>query len=661
MASENTESTNKDNELNELINLLENENDDDLEELINIIKEDDKNNSAYESLNEIEENSNNEVEELINLLNSSEDDIINIDLTPTNDISSYSTSSNGNSDEENKIPAPDTLNTASDSDFEDINTTNNTEKDKKNFLIYSIIGFLSILIIMTILFFTITIKKINSNNLKEAIKKDEIIAKYVPEEENILYLDLSNKIDDTFVILEKVEFDQLYTTFNIKSTINPNNYNIKLTDEKDTLYPMDKNFININKDEIKLRFAPIEKKVAEIIMSFENIKTGEKILFKFDNNFKIVGKPVKYINDKIENKLEDFQIDITSGTFSSSNTSINYAIINNSNKKYKIRQGFLDDTDYITLTENDVEIERIKSIPYVFPINENIDLGRIDFDNVSSVNDNLVLTFDKLYKEYKVDKTLSLQQIKDAKQNGGVNLKVDKYNIFIEGIPRFDDTFVLVFSGKDTTISNENNQPKYNFAEILLDAELILETSSGTEIILEPKKAKSANYGTDTIFKLEKSHLSYLNNLTNNNIKVKIKSLLIKTEPVYISVNLSRTMNRKIISDIMMEKNISNSFESRLNYKYKKSSLSSITGFKDSVLNNERLKEDYTPVNNVKSPKYSINIISKMLINDKLYALVQEVSDYQLNNKNITSYTNHKIEASYIDENWIITSDEIIH
>ncbi len=282
----------------------------------------------------------------------------------------------------------------------------------------------------------------------------------------------------------------------------------------------------------------------------------------------------------------------------------------------------------------------------------------MDFERVHNYNSNLILSFNNLYKKYNINKTINLGQINNIEKDGGIEFDFDKYKLFIEGMPNFDDIFVLVFHAEDTTISTENRAEDFNRVEVLLNAEIALTTSSGMELILKPTDVKSSSRGTDMIFKVSQFEKNILSGLEPAYVKINIDSALIKTDDISIPINLSRAMDRQLVLDKMMNSQIKEAFISRLDYKYY--SKNNIKGFDTSVLENTAIMQEYKIEEARLNPTYDAIILSEKLEDDKVYALVQEIEKYTLNGKQYTSYKTHKITAIYKEDKWIIIEDDII-
>ncbi len=637
-----------------------------------------------------DENKKQELEDIINLLNSSEDEIINIENNAEvfeglsqdeldilmkedenisiddietdfiNDISVYDNKNNvddeeiiqklNNIAEDEALIEENSIQEISEEDFRKF--IQSSKKEKSNILIVGSIIFLISLILFTSIFFIVAIKRANNIITQNEIEKDNLISKYTPSDKNTIYFDMAQSIDSEILILEKMKIGKLNTAFYFKNKIDPIKYKIFLTDSNEKLYAMDLNFNQdgYNEEYSILRFDPINTSVKNLILVFESISTNEKVEFNLDFNTKLENEKIKYINSKITNDFGDFTVNINYAVFSDTSTRFDYTIEPKEQINYSIQQGALNEENYIKLKEGDIHIEPLSNKPVSTNI-ENKVIGRIDFKNIQDFNNNIILEFDSIYKKYIVNKNLSLDSI----NNGNISYNFDKYKVFLEGIHKFDNKYVLVLHAEDTTLSTENRPEDYNRAEVKLDLELIATNSNGTEIIISPTEIRSATYGTDIIFELDNNQMSTLNMIASNDIKINIKSALIKQKSVVLPINLSRSMEREIISHKIMEEQISNAFVSRIQNINSKN----IEGFSSEVLNDEKLINEYSLLSNGKKQS-SISIISKNLDGEYLEAIVQESIQMKEEDNTIVSYRTHKIKANNKENQWIIYYDEII-
>ncbi|WP_317366803.1 hypothetical protein [uncultured Tyzzerella sp.] len=650
-----------------------------------------------------EENSNKasdeELEDLISLLNSPEEDLINvenntdtfeglsqeeldilmkqdddidlddIETDVINDVYVY--------DENEGIPTEETLNNIN-KEYEENNepeeyentdeeklvisdTSEENKKikkpkkdvDKQGIIILLSIIFLSVLIVITIIFFVVAIKRANNIAIQKEIEKDTLVSKYTPEDKNTVYFDMAQEIDNETIILEKVYINQLDTTFYFKNKIEPMKYNITLIDSDKNLYPMDLNFTKDaeNEENSILRFDTIIGNNKDLKLTFESISTGEKAEFNLNFNANLEEEKIIYINSKAKNNFSGYNIDINYAQFGDKSSRVDYTIEPTGDINHKIYQGGVNETDYVKLKENDTYINPLGNKPISVNIDNKV-IGRMDFANIKNKKGSIVLEFDNIYKKYDLNKKVSLNDLKD----GNISYNFDKYKLFIEGMPKFDNKYVLVLHTKDTTISTENRPNDFNNVETSLDVEISAISSSGMEVIIAPTEVKSARYGTDIIFELDNKQMSILNTVSPNNMYINIKSALLKEDKLSVPLNLNRGMQRETISHQIMEEQILEAFKSRVQ---NRNSINAIKGFSSDVLDNDSLKQYYMSLPN-KKINSTIDIISKNLGDEYLEAIVQESIQIKDGDNVKVVYTLHKIKANYNENKWTIYSDEIV-
>ena len=639
------------------------------------------------------EGENQELEDIINLLNQPEEEIIDLSQSTdafeglsqeeldmlmqqdeeisiddmetdvVNDISVYDNKETDEKEvieklesikeyeENNNIQEEQSLHTDAleeDEEAQGLDEKSKTKLDKHTVIIFSSIIFLTILIIITIIFFTIAIKRANNIAIQEEIKKDNLISKYTPEDENTVYFDMAKNINGETLILEKVHINELNTTFYFKNNIDVKKYNIVLTDKNNSLYAMDLDFTNNGNDENAtiLRFNSIEGEIENLELIFESIETGEKAIFNLEFTAHLIKEDIKYINGDIKNNFGDYNIDINYAQFSDRFSRIDYTIEPNDNISYEIQQGALGESNYIKLKENEVYIEPLSNKPVASNIDNKI-IGRMDFKNIENKDGTVVLEFKNLYRKYTINEKVSLNSVK----SGNTTYKFDNYELFIEGMPNFEDTYVLVAHAEDVNTSVENRPDDFNHIEVKLDAEIIANLPNGIELIISPTEIKSARYGTDIIFKLDKQQYSMLKSTSEDNVFINIKSMLIKEDDVSIPISLSRSMQREIISHQVVEENLEKAFVSRLE--------GNPSGFSNEVLNDEMLKNQYNSLQQGKK-KNTISILSKNIEDTYIEAIVREAIQIEDKGNIKVVYMTHKIKASYIEDKWVIDYDEII-
>ncbi len=616
--------------------------------------------------------SDGELEDLINLLNSPEEEIINIendsesfglsqeelDLLMSQDDNTETNTENDVSEEiSEEVEVFETSGEELSDDallkFAEQTKKHDSDNKKNRIIIISSIIFLSLLIIFTIIFFTIAINKVNNLNVQKEIEKDKLASRYNPENKNTIYFDMAKDIDGKTLILEKAHISKLNTTFYFKNKIDLMKYNIVLTDSNENLYPMDLNFTvdDTNEDNSILRFDTIIGNNKDFRLIFESIATGEKAEFNLKFNINLEEENIVYLNSKLKNSFNGYNININYAQFGDNSSRIDYTIEPTGEVNHKIYQGRVNKTDYVKLKQDDRYINPIGNKPFTTGIDNKI-IGRMDFSNIEDKTEDVILEFDEIYKRYDLNKKISLNDIK----NGNISYDFDKYKLSIEGMPKFDNKYVLVLNAKDTTISTENRPSDYDNIETILDVEISAVNSNGVEIIISPTEIKSAKYGTDIIFELDEYQMGILRGISPNNIYVNVKSALLKEDKVIIPLNLSRGMEREIISHQIMEEQILNSFKSRLE---NRNSVNNIKGFTSDVLSNDILMKEYTSLPN-KKLKNDITIISKNIDEEYLEAIIQEAIQVKDGDNIKVIYMTHKIKANNEENQWYIYSDEII-
>ena len=139
---------------------------------------------------------------------------------------------------------------------------------------------------------------------------------------------MAKDIDGKTLILEKAHINKLNTTFYFKNKVDLMKYNVVLTDSNENLYPMDLNFTvdNTNEDNSILRFDTIIGNNKDFRLIFESIATGKKAEFKLKFDTNLEEEKIVYLNSKLKNSFNGYNININYAQFSDNSSRIDYTI-----------------------------------------------------------------------------------------------------------------------------------------------------------------------------------------------------------------------------------------------------------------------------------------------------------------------------------------------
>lgn len=630
----------------EAIDLL---NPDDLEEAV-------INQTTNETVDKVDYDA--EIEEL--LRQDAETEIKDVDYEYINDISVYDIIRNDKEDVLAEI----------DNELSGENQEGEDKKDEGvNIFYVALIGILSVLIIaVVILIFIMSSLDIKGKQHKEVKEPDVIdVSSYKSNEANYIYLSQKGKLDDEEFELSKMLVDSKATLFYFKNKFDIQKYNIILSDNNNNLYGMDLSFIqNMSQDtenengETILRFEPLALNAKSVKLSLYNAQNGKRLDFEFDFNGVLEETPVKYIFDEnVESGNSDVKLNIDNAVFSSAGSTINYTI-KSSGSGFSIVQDRGKHSESVILEEGATNIKKLKKYPSMYSFdNGNTILGRMDFGSTESLNSKIYFTFENLFKSYSVNRDIKVQSLYGKSDKDPISFDVGNYRVVLEGVGSYNDRIVLVMHGEDKNIKYDAENPNANRVEVRLDAQLVSQTASGMEIILDGS-SQSAEYGTDMSFMINESNRDLIYSFGANNLMVRVNSALIKTDDVKCEFDLRKAKTEDDKDRVKASNDVIDTFKGRLAYKSGEKSIEAVNGFSDKLIKEGSILSEYQPAEITERAKYSAQIISSALMGDKFYAVVQEVwTGVNVLKENHFSRT-HKIVAQKGDYFWTIIEDNVI-
>lgn len=590
------------------------------------------------------------IQDLLN--QDAETELVNVDYDFINDVSVYDTLRNDKEAIKEEIK-------------QDIEVEEETDKSD-NKIFYYIIGFLMFAVVIASVVFVVGVIKLSSSKPVENTNISLVLPEYKSNNANYTYIGEKAVIDNNEIVLSKMLVDSVATLFYFDGKLDLQKYNIMLIDDKNNMYNMDLSFVQNTtleeeSDDTVIRFEPFTYPVSNIILSIFNPVTGEKTEFPFNIDSALPDSPVKYVSDKKAESNNQLNIKIDNAVFSSAGSQINYVMYSAPNANYSISHGTSTDKSRIILEEGSTSVAKTKKYPSVYSFDSGRFLiGRMDFASIRNLNSKLYITFEDLFKKYVVNKEIRASALSQGgNDEKKVEFIVDNYKIVAEGLGFFNDKLVLVMHAEDTNLKADPSDQYANRVEMQIDAEIVVHTSSGMEIILDGT-SRSADFGTDMIFNVPETAKTFTFGAEKENIAVNIKSVLIKTDDVVIPIDLSKeplqmdSVRKDISEDIVK------SFEERLAYKSNLRNIGAIAGFEQKLLENETLMSNYTPETLTEKPLYSAQVVAMYLNGNNCYAVVQEVWKGVNGVKETHFYRTHKVSTHKTDLRWVIDNDLII-
>lgn len=489
---------------------------------------------------------------------------------------------------------------------------------------------------------------------------------YVSQEAALYKKDINgNEVEDIKIKLSKILFDSVATLFYFDSNIDLHRYNIMLVDDRNNMYNMDLSFVQSTKPEDNkngtiIRFEPVFHTAKSITLTIFNPETGERVDFHFTMSEPIESTPVKYVtNTPLSEENNKINITIDNAVFSSAGSKLEYTI-KYPNANYYVVQGSQNDDNSIVLEEGVSNITPTKNYPSVYAFeNGKILLGRMDFESISNLNSKIKITFKDLFKKYVINKDIPANELSGSGEDKSYSIDVDNYKIVFEGLGLFEDKYVLVAHAEDKNIKISDKESMNNRVKVEFDAELVAKTSSGMEVVLNGK-CTSAQYGTDMIIPINENTKNFIYGVNRDNIKIKVKSILIETQPISKYIELTKVPNENDITRAQAQRDVIEIFEKRLEYKSGTRNFVALSGFSDKILQDKVLFQNYTPQDITEPAQYSAQIISSFIDNNKYYAVVQEVWKGINGIQESHYYCTHKIVATKGEVNWTVIEDTII-
>lgn len=537
--------------------------------------------------------------------------------------------------------------------------------DKMYLILCGVIGVLLIAIIATVIVVFTTIME-NSPKKNTSQKENPVIEQpaYKANDANFIYVSQKAFLDENEFRLSKVLIDSTATLFYFENNIDIQKYDIFLSDDRDSFYGMDLSSFTIDttnnaNESLKgtiLSFEPINANARSIKLSVINPSTGEKADFQFKIANGIKSTPVKYVyNKSVTDEKTNVCINIESAVFSSAGSRFEYSIVPPVGN-FSIYQGKDAKSTGVSMREGGSDVAVFRKKPLVTDFDDdNIILGRMDFQPVKDLNSKVEVVFNDLYKKYSVNRDIPIEQIGGAE---GYTVDFENYRLILEGFAYSSDKAVLVLHTEDKNIAvNEQESENINRIESKIDAELLIASSSGMEVVLKGT-SQTAPYGTDMVFYLNDVQKEFISNMQSKNMVLRLNAVLLKTNDLKVDIDLSKIDENKPDIHQDAEESIAKIFEDRLAYKSGEKSIEAIRGFSDELKADSTIFEDYTPKSLEEKANYSAQVISAAIKDDKLYAVVQEV--WKGGKTAEHSFRTHKVVAQMGQFTWSIIKDNVI-
>ncbi len=522
----------------------------------------------------------------------------------------------------------------------------------------------------------IVIVRVLNNGIQENLQRIErhsqTIAQpmQVANNANYIYLQKLEKLGDETLVIQKMLIDRMANVFYISKKINLDNYNVSLVDDKGNLYGIDLTFVKnenlpqYGSTETVLRFEPLKEGVEKFTLFIHEPQTNNSAIFNLDLEHKLTqSTPYRIaVSPVAKDSSLSVWAELDRAIFSSQGSIVNY------------RLSWSDDNNTISLgSKNDRSFDNIvmqegaKSVTptkaraneYTFGDKNSI-LGRMDFEPIRSLDSVVTISFKNLYEKINYPAEIPIGDLFFASEESPLEFNVGSKKVVFERLGKVGENYVLVLHAEDEMVYAVSNPEKSldNRTEVILDAQLVAETISGMEVVLDGNN-KASQIGTDILFNAKNASV-FMEGIPRANYKLRISNIYFKLHEVNVDLDLSKEQMTQSRDNERFEKFITDAYRSIILYKYGKGPKENISGFSPTLL------EDSSFMSSYESGSYSgndgegsVQIITLSKGIEYNLAVVQEMWK-EPGGLNKITYRTHKIVITNNQWGWEIASDEII-
>lgn len=539
--------------------------------------------------------------------------------------------------------------------------------EKTSFIMIVILIVMVILVIGACGAFFVAVNVINQREVSGDFKGEVISQnKRSVVAANYIYVDNVQPYGEKELKLIKVLVDASATVFYFDGKLDMRNADFSLIDDSGNYYALDLNSIEnvyFNDNITQVYFEPLKTGVNALKLTVTGINSGNSAVFDCVFNKPVSVPMMAYLKDKamLKEQNEDFSVKVNYLEYSGASSHIEYMIQNNDNEKFDVVQMVKNDGDYIELSEGTGTKLKIWDKPkYDTFDNDRITLGSMNFKPLDNIAGKTEIKFNNLYKRYKVDMNIPAINISQGSDDEKENVyEFDHYKAVFEGLKGYEDAYFLVFHCEDKKLKAKSADDYSNRKEILLDAQLVFNSSNGMQVTLEGT-CTAENYGTDMIFPINDITSGIFKNMSREDLSVVIKNIYVKAEDMNIIVKPELLRFKKPYVRNQLEEVIKNAFNLRLDYKTGNVDKENVEGFSADVISDESLMKNYSPVSEAKDVKKSVQITALEYETMNCYAIVMETLKYEQQGKKCYFYRTHKISMKRVGNNWVIDWDKII-
>ncbi len=525
-------------------------------------------------------------------------------------------------------------------------------KDIKNLTenkFYNIIKVILLILVIIIVSAT-TLQRVL---LKKQVEKDIIYitqTDFVGNLPSYIYINEQLEIDDNEVILEKILVDTDTTILYFDTGYNEidlNHYVVYILDENNKFYGVQSTEIDLNEDEYIIPLNGLEPGITEFTINITNMYTEESILLAFKSDKKLKVPPSKYVDGDLVIKYNnDANLNLINAQFSPAHSSLDFLLETDLLSPFTYVIGLGNEQERVLLYEEGRRLRSIKSTEKVYEFkNKDTTLIKVDFNPVKSLNSKVQIIISEVYKKYNIDQIFGTRELLLKEIQDYHTIKLDTYDVQLEGMKRYDDKIVLVAHSVDLeyydrmyptveVIQSKNyydpikeepeevkidmTDPYANRVPVYIEATLLVH-KSGEEPFEIKGEVRTAQQGTDVMFTD-----SRLRNTTSADYDLRIDNILFKIDDIDFELDLKKLDYNIDAQTTEYIEFIESSMINRLKYKSKEKVLTSITGFSDEVMNNNDIMTLYKPVDVISPARYDVTVDSYVYRDNEFLAIVVE-------------------------------------
>lgn len=548
-------------------------------------------------------------------------------------------------------------------------------------------------LLMVILFLFValvtTVMVLRSKMLKSKVEEDIVKITqndFVANLPSYIYVNQDIVIDGKSVLLKKilVDVESTFLFFDMEETItNFGEFSLFIVDENNKFYGTKSDEVIVSTNETVVPLKRLNEGIEEFTLHIVSVYSGEEVVIPFKSDKELKVPYGKYTNSivSIKDPDSDIALSLLNSVFSPAYSTLNFLLESDEESGYEYILGSENVQEKINLYENGKKVLSIAASDSHTTIDDvETEIIKIEYNPVKNLSSKIEIEIPEIFKSFSIDKVfqtreLFLKEIKDYH-----TIKVDNYDINLEGMKRYDDKIVLVAHAIDTDYYNrtypvvevvkskniydpivEPPEPPVvdktdgaDRVEVYLDCTLLVHKEGETPFELTGEIMTSKE-GTDILFTDER-----LIDTTSKDYDVRIDNVRFKQSNYSIQLDLKEL-------DTELEEEISSKIEfvetsmiNRLRYKSSELVNSSVKGFSNEILNDSGIMNFYTPTEVLKPARYDVLVTSYIYRNDNFIFIVDE-QWHGVTKKGVENYViSHEIRVGEVDGELQIIKDEIL-